>query len=553
MADDSAPATRRRERRQQSQEVVAGLREPPHSLELERAVLAVLLLGEQAAAMHIVREKLTHPLTFFLRDHRLIYMVCLDLDDEARRVDATSVAERLQNLAFGVAVERMRNQQALQEADQLDGMGRERLRSLYRYRDEDAANNYDESTLAAVGGFAALSELMGSYSSSAGLGANADGIKDLYLKRQLIRRLGGIVDRSYRSPQRFNELVELASADVLALSRRAEGSQIYSVNDVVEETLIAIGERQANPDTGVQTGFRGLDERIMSLRPGGLYVLAARPGVGKTSFALSLVDNVLAAADDHVLFFSLEVDRVDLVKKMLTGAARIDFSKIESGMLSPEETEALTAAADQLRSKKLDLMDVSDLTVQGMRSVVKRHQLEVDQRLALVVIDYLQLLSSSRPNQTEYEKVSEITRTLKVMAKELRVPIIALSQLNRESERGGTPRAPRVSDLRGSGSVEQDADAVIFLHQENAGDDEETRHEGRKLKIIIAKNRFGPVGDSDVRFFPGRQRFIEVATGEDGETVEHQPPHVRSSQRYEENPDDSEDLFDAPTAAPSPK
>lgn len=543
----STPAQTRSPRRRRSAADGAAstitVREPPHSNEVERAVLAVLLQGEHAAAMHVVREKLAHPLGFFHRDHRIIYQICLDLDDEARRVDATAIAERLQSTAFGVIVERLRQQQYLQEADQLDGMGRERLKSLYRYRDEDAAKNYEESTLAAIGGFDTLVDLMGAYSSAAGLGANAESIKDLYLKRQLIRRLGGVVDNAYRSPDPFKTLVEVASADVLALSRRADGSQIYSVETVVEETLTAIGERQANPDVGVQTGFVGLDNRLMSLRPGGLYVLAARPGVGKTSFALSMVDNVLASSEEHVLFFSLEVDRVDLVKKLLTGAARIDFAKIESGLLSPEETEALGAAADELRSKKLDLMDVSDLTVQGLRSVIKRHQLEVGGRLALVVIDYLQLLSSSRPSQTEYEKVSEITRTLKVLAKELRLPVVALSQLNRESERGGQPRPPRVSDLRGSGSVEQDADAVIFLHQESGQDDDQTRQEGRSLKIIVAKNRFGPMGESDVRFFPARQRFVEVPTGEEGGSQDGAPAHVRTSARYDDQPSDEENLF----------
>ena len=520
-------------------------REAPHSLEVERAVLAVLLQGERAAAIHTIREKLTHPLAFYVRDHRILYQVCLDLDDEASPVDAASVAERLQSLSFGVMVERLRKQQFLLEENQLDGMGRDRLRALYRQRDEDVAKNYEESALAAIGGFDTLVDIMGAYASAAGLASNAESIKDLYLKRQLIRRMSGLVDNAYRSPDKFKNLVELASADVLALSRNADGSSVHSMENVIEETLEAIAERQTNPEVGVQTGFQGLDNRLMSLRKGGLYVLAARPGVGKTSFALSVVDNVLQESSDHVLFFSLEVDRVDLVKKMLTGSARLDFAKIESGLLSPEETDALTAAAEELRGKKLDLMDVSDLTVQSLRSVVKRHQLEVgEDKLALVVIDYLQLLSASRPGQTEYEKVSEITRTLKVLAKELRIPVVALSQLNRESEKGGQPRPPKVSDLRGSGSVEQDADAVIFLHQESGRDDEQTRSEGRSLKIIVAKNRFGPTGESDVKFFPARQRFVEVPENEDGSTMgDEAPAHQRTSQLYDETPTDDENLF----------
>ena len=164
-------------------------REAPHSLEVERAVLAVLLQGERASAIHVVREKLTHPLAFYLRDHRILYQVCIDLDEEARPVDAASVAERLQSVSFGVMVERLRKQQYLLEADQLDGMGRDRLKALYRQRDEDVAKNYEESALAAIGGFDTLVDIMSAYASAAGLGANAESIKDLYLKRQLIRRM----------------------------------------------------------------------------------------------------------------------------------------------------------------------------------------------------------------------------------------------------------------------------------------------------------------------------------------------------------------------------
>jgi replicative DNA helicase len=514
-------------------------------MELERAVLAVLLHGDHATAIHTLREVLPHPLAFFDRDHRLVYQTCCDLDDLGQRVDAAAVANRMQQFDFQVGVERLRQQQVLQEAGSLDGMDRNRLRSLYRQRKEDETEEYDRSCLAAVGGWAALGELTGAYATAVNLRANAQVLWDHYLKRRMIQRLTGIVDRAYRTTDSFQQMIDGAGQMVLDLARHGESAAVHAMTDVVDETLAAIAERQTNPDAGVKTGITGVDNRLMSLRPGGLYILAARPGVGKTSFALNIVQNICRdLSDDHVLFFSLEVDRVDLVKKLITGIANLDFSKVESGMLSPEETDVLSSAADELRDLHLDLMDISDITVQGLRSVVKRHLLETDDRLKLVVIDYLQLINASDPRQSEYEKVSEITRTLKIMAKELRMPVIALSQMSRESERvTGQPREPRLSDLRGSGSVEQDADAVLFLHRVDTNDDSVTATEGRDVKVVVAKNRFGPTGGVDMKFFPGRQRFTEVAHTEDGPAAPSEPAHVRTSERFEEAPRDDEDLF----------
>ena len=284
---------------------------------------------------------------------------------------------------------------------------------------------------------------MEAYASAAGLVANADSIKDLYLKRQLIRRMSGLVDNAYRSPDKFKNLVELASADVLALSRNADGSSVHSMENVIEETLEAIAERQTNPEVGVQTGFQGLDNRLMSLRKGGLYVLAARPGVGKTSFALSVVDNVLQESSDHVLFF-LEVDRVDLVKKMLTGSARLDFAKIESGLLSPEETDALTAAADELRGKKLDLMDVSG--PHGAESAFggETAPTEVgEDKLALVVIDYLQLLLPRVRDRRNTKKYLKLRVRLRCSPKSCACPWWPFRSSTAKAKKAGSHGRPR--------------------------------------------------------------------------------------------------------------
>ena len=191
-------------------------------------------------------------------------------------------------------------------------------------------------------------------------------------------------------------------------------------------------------------------------------------------------------------------------------------------------------------------MDVADLSVQGLRSVLKRHALERETNkqspCGLVVIDYLQLLNGSRPSLSEYEKISEISRTLKIIAKEMRIPIVALSQMSRDSEKGaGGPREPRLQDLRGSGSIEQDADAVLFLHRESAIDDATTITQGRDMKLIVAKNRFGPTGSQAMKFFPQHQRFVPIASED---VVEHGTgTAMEVHDRINEAPADDENLF----------
>lgn len=522
------------------------LREMPHSPELEQAILAVLLDGRHATAIHTLRAQAGHCLYFYHRDHQLIYQACLDIDDAGHRIDAAGVAELLRTTGFQVALDRLRQQQLLADADQLDGMSRAQRRSLYRWRDADAAAEFQDSALAAIGGYPALADIAAAYTSAAGLERNCRLLADYHLKRRLIQTLTRISDRAYRTTDDFSALLDGASHSVLGLSRMSQsGNQVHGMADAVGETIEAIIDHNANPESGVVTGYDEIDEMLMSLRPGGLYILAARPGVGKTSFALSVVQHVCgdAAETNGALFFSLEVDRVDLIKKLLCGKANVPFKDLERGLLEGAAFEDLERCADDIKHWKLDLMDVSDLTVQGLRSVVKRHMLERDGDLKLVVIDYLQLLSAGRADMNEYEKISEISRTLKILAKEMRIPVLALSQMSRESERAaGKPREPRLSDLRGSGSIEQDADAVLFLHKVNA-DEDANADEGRDVKLIVAKNRFGPIGFQNMKFFPARQRFRavpkEVFAGGGGV-----PTEVGTrAERMDRPPGGDEDLF----------
>lgn len=525
------------------------LRELPHNIELERAILAVLLDGRHALAMAKVRQVLEHPLAFFQRDHRIIYLACLELDDASQRVDAQSAAELLSRYDFRAVMERLKQQQMLFDSDQLDGLGRDRLRALYRRTLEDEAAGYEDSALAAIGGFNAVTDLAMAFAPAAGIERNAALLWDYYCKRRFILRLTALTDKAYRTPENFSQLVDEGGQAVLDLGRQNKSTNVHDITTVVDETLDDIEEQRENPLIGVKTGIADIDTKLMSLRPGGLYILAARPGVGKTSLALKIVANIAGHVEQPsgVLFFSLEVDRKDLVKKLLCAEANIDFKKMEPGeIMDPDEMDRVAQAANRFKKWDLALMDVSDLTVHALRSVVKRRMLETNGGLKLVVIDYLQLLSSARSDSNEYEKISEISRVLKVLARELRIPVMALSQMSRDSEKGtGGSREPRLSDLRGSGSIEQDADAVVFIHRVD-GNDGSQADEARKIKVIIAKNRFGPTGFANMHFFPAKMRF-EMAAFEDqyadSEEKEDRQYQTARKARSEQPPTQDEDLF----------
>jgi replicative DNA helicase len=529
--------------RQQVREPPAGAfisRELPHNIELERSIIAVLLDGRHATAMHLARAVLPHPLAFFQRDHRIVYLACLDIDDQGSRVDGTAVGELLSRYDFKHAIEKLKHQEALLESDQLDSMSPAALKGLIRREAAAEAAGFEDSALAAIGGNNAVSDLSTLFSPVSSLDRNLKLLRDYYLKRRFIIRLSSLADRAYRTPDSFDQLLEGSSQTVLELGRMTQLATVHSISSTVDATLDKIEYDRQHPNEGVKTGIADLDHKLMALRPGGLYVLAARPGAGKTSLALNIVGNVAGHQESPsgVLFFSLEVDRVDLVKKLLSAQAKLDFKNIESGLLEPPQQEQLYQASQELKNWQLDLMDVSDLTVNSLRSIVKRRMLESKGALKLVVIDYLQLLNGSRPDMNEYEKVSEISRILKTLARELRIPVMALSQMSRDSEKGvnSTPREPRLSDLRGSGSIEQDADAVIFIHRMDQNNDTQ-----RDMKIIIAKNRFGPTGHAFMHFRPAIMRFEQAAEPfHDSEEAEER---ASRHERLQTQPANNEDPF----------
>ena len=527
-------------------------RDLPHNLELERAVLANVLDGRSPTAIHRVRELLPHALVFFHRDHRIVYLACLELDDAGQRVDAGAVAELLSRWPFADLIDRLRQQEELLDRDELDRLDRQRLRELYRRMADAAA--FEDSALAALGGFNAVLDLSAA-NPFGDVKRNAELVLDYHRKRKLILRLTRLCDRATRTPDAAEKLLEEAGTAVLELSRGAGSTQVYSAAESVDATIDAIVERNANPEQGVKTGIADLDRPLMALRSGGLYILAARPGVGKTSLALKIAANIVGHPEHpkRTLFVSLEVDRTDLIKKLLAAESGVEFRRFETGEIDTEHWSLIKDQADRLRTWPLDLLDISDLTVQGLRAVVKRRMLETPD-LGLVVLDYLQLLSGSRPDHSEQEKISEITRVLKVLARDLKIPVMALSQMNRESEKGGgmgapAGREPRLSDLRGSGTIEQDADAVIFIHRiDSSGDLGGDREAPRKVKLILAKNRFGETGGAKMLFFPTKLRFEQAAFSDDEEDDGPRADPIAAAEKRQALTTRRERRADAPSA-----
>ncbi len=524
-------------------------REPPHSLDLERAILSVIAVGTHQHPMLQVRPIVVHPLMFWHRDHRLIWLACLELDDGSISPDAPAIADLLGRLRFDAALDRLRLAQAMAESDELDKADKDNLRQLWTWNASDHTGDEGESVLAAIGGAQAVYALADAPGSYGSLGRNGQLLRDYYLKRRLIGRLGSIADEAHHTTGAFSPLVERAGDIILDLGRLDGASSVHGMSKVADETLEVIQKRMHEPDSGVRTGLEDIDGKLGSLRPGGLYILAARPGVGKTSLALRMVQSIVAAPENpqRVLFFSLEVDRTDLVKKLIAAYGKLPFKDLDMGTLPPELFDRLTETMKIVKQWPMEMMDVSDLTVHQLRSVVKRRMLETGGGLKLIVIDYLQLLQGSNREQEEYAKVSEITRVLKVLALEMKMPVLALSQMSRDSEKGTAPREPRLSDLRGSGSIEQDADAVLFIHRVDT-EEQEGPDAFRTIKIRIAKNRFGPTGDTLMHFFPTKLSFEQAAAEPEDDDDGDAPAYAERGKRRQQKPAGGEDLFadDAP-------
>nr|WP_275665817.1 replicative DNA helicase [Vibrio sp. Isolate30] len=444
---------------------VDAIKVPPHSLEAEQSVIGGLLLDNQR--WDTVAEKVVAK-DFYSRPHRLIFEAVKDILEESAPLDLITLSEHLE----------LREQ------------------------------------LEEVGGFAYLADLAKNTPSAANINAYADIVAQRALVRSLIGVANEIADSGYDPQGRTSEdLLDLAESKVFAIAegRASENEGPQNVDSILEKTLERIEILYKTPQdgvTGVDTGFNDLNKKTAGLQGSDLIIVAARPSMGKTTFAMNLCENAAMKQDKPVLIFSLEMPGEQLMMRMLASLSRVDQTKIRTGQLDDEDWARISSTMGILMDKKnMYIDDSSGLTPTEVRSRARRIAREHD-GLSMIMIDYLQLMRVPSLSDNRTLEIAEISRSLKALAKELNVPVVALSQLNRSLEQRADKR-PVNSDLRESGSIEQDADLIMFIYRD------EVYNPDSSLKgiaeIIIGKQRNGPIGSVRLTFQGQHSRFDNYA------------------------------------------
>ena len=333
----------------------------------------------------------------------------------------------------------------------------------------------------------------------------ADIVKDMSIRRNLIAAGSEIVNMSYENNDPALVL-DCAQQLIFGVASQKNTTEVENITNLVYKTYEEIEYRYNHMDelSGTPTGFYDFDQMTSGLQPGNLIILAARPAMGKTAFALNIAQNVGLRTDKSVAVFSLEMSKQELMKRLLASEAEVDARRLSSGHLQPQDWEKITKVMETFSTdSKIYIDDTGGLSVTEMRAKCKRLKMK-EKNLGLIVIDYLQLMQGNNPNDRNQE-ISAISRGLKILAKELEVPIIALSQLTRGNEKRDNKR-PMLSDLRDSGAIEQDADIVLFIHREEYYDKENPDLKG-KAELIVAKNRSGPVDTINLLFQANITKF----------------------------------------------
>jgi len=416
---------------------------PPSDVSAEKAVLSAILLDNDA--IHLLVTELKEE-DFYHPAHQILYRTMVQLRDDNQPVDLTTLAAQLQ--AFDL--------------------------------------------LGAVGGVEGLAEVADYEATPANAVHYARIVRDKSIKRSLISVASEIVNLGYDQTEPADRLLDAAESRIFALSTAKAASSLTSLSTGMHDAVnhIDMLMNRSGELTGLPTGFSRLDEYTGGLQPGDLFILAARPSMGKTAFALNIARNAAVDYGRRVAVFSLEMTTRSLVMRMLSSEAQVDFSAFRSGLISTEVHTRLMQAAGRLADAGIWIDDTGAATVLEMRA--KSRRLHAQHGLDLVVVDYLQLAHGDRNLQSREQEISEISRGLKGLAKELDIPVIALSQLNRGPENRKEDKRPMLADLRESGAIEQDADLIAFIYRDVVYN-KETEFENM-AELIIAKQRNGPTG-----------------------------------------------------------
>jgi replicative DNA helicase len=436
-------------------------RVPPHNLEAEESVLGAVMLSAEAA--NVALEKLKAE-DFYKPAHQIIFEAIVKLFDQNQPIDVVSVSN------------------ALRRGSQLDR----------------------------IGGLGYLSGLLDTVPDSSNVGHYAEIVEETSARRRLLRAGSVVSSIAMRMDRSIDEVLDAAEQEVFRVSEEKVGDGLLAVGPMLKSTLERIEELGARGEdvTGLSTGFRDLDGKLAGLHGANLVVIAARPSMGKTALALNIAQN--AAENDHpVALFTLEMSREEVVLRLLSAMAGVDSHRLRTGQLGQELWQRVAREAARLYQMPFYVDDSPDLTVTAIRAKCRR--LARKGGLSLVVVDYLQLMQSSGRSENRQQEIADISLSLKNLARELRVPVIAVSQLNRALEQRENKR-PRLGDLRESGAIEQDADVVMFIYRDeyyNPGGDQPGIAE-----VNIAKHRSGATGLVMMNFAAEFTRFRNYTSGE---------------------------------------
>lgn len=432
---------------------------PPQNVDAEMSLLGAVLIDEDVLADITEHVK---PKDFYDRRHGIIFDAIMRLYEKNKPVDLLTLTDELKR----------------------------------------------KSEIDEVGGSAYLTELTNYVPTAAHAESYAEIVAQKAVRRRLIKASGEISELGYDESTSTQELLQQAEAELFEVSDQSLKQDLTSLESILTDSFDRLEELHRNKGAlrGVRTGYRDLDNMTAGLQRSDLIILAARPAMGKTTLVTNLMYNVATIAKQSVLFFSLEMSKEQLVDRMLADASGVDSWNIRTGNLSDDDFSKLSEAMGEMAEAPIFIDDTPGLSVLEMRTKARRAA--HDQPLGLIIIDYLQLMQGSgRDNGNRVQEVSEISRGLKLIARELNVPVIALSQLSRSVE-NRSPQIPQLADLRESGSIEQDADIVMFIYRE-AYYNPDTERENI-TDLIIAKHRNGPVGKVELYFHPERLRFMSL-------------------------------------------
>jgi replicative DNA helicase len=435
---------------------------PPQNLEAEQSVLGGILIENQA--INKVMEILT-PDDFYRDGHRKIYAALIDLSERDEPADLITITNELR------------------KKDQLD----------------------------AIGGASYLASLIDSVPTAANIEYYARIVREKAVLRKLIETSTEIITQSYQDRGDVENFLDEAEKAIFEISERRVRPAFYSIREVVKDSLDTISRLYEKKEliTGIPSGFKELDKMTAGFQPSDLVIVAGRPSMGKTAFCLNVAQYAAIERKTTIAIFSLEMSKEQLVLRMLCSQSQVEGTRLRTGFLHESDWTKLTLAAGTLYEAPIFIDDTAALSVLELRAKARR--LKADHRLGLLVIDYLQLMKGRARVESRQQEISEISRSLKALAKELNIPIIAVSQLSRKTEER-TGNRPQLSDLRESGAIEQDADVILFLFREEIYNRQE-ENQG-KAELIIGKQRNGPIGKVDLAFIDRFTTFKDLYKGE---------------------------------------